>query len=105
MIIQNRNLQCGNGLSGGLLTKENEMQPTMKLRWRLAKHGEECAAFGPQYRCHFGDDFDHIQGRVLQQWWEEVKTYRPTQITNIANPPYTIKEVSGEWRDIEIAEE
>lgn len=68
------------------------MKPTMKLHWRLAKHGEECVAFGPQYRCHFGDDFDHIQGRVLQQWWEN--GYK------LGNEAY-----KGEWRDIEIAEE
>lgn len=70
--------------------RKDDMQPTMKLRWRKAKHGEECAAFWPQYRHTFCDDFDHIEGMILQQLW-------------VGENPYG--EIAHEWRDIEIQEE
>lgn len=68
------------------------MQPTMKLRWRKAERGEDCVAFGFQWRNGFSEDWDLLNGRVLQQWWEN--SYP------LGNEAY-----KGEWRDIEIAEE
>jgi hypothetical protein len=72
------------------------MQPTLKLRWTIS-----ASSFKNEPQVH--DAWDNRL--VLQQWWEEVKTYKPTQITNLANPPHTVTEVFGEWRDIEVQHE
>ncbi len=66
------------------------MQPTMKLRWRLAEHGETCFPFGDKWNLGMSDELDRYQGRILQQLW-----IAPEGAINTPD----------EWRDIEITEE
>jgi len=77
------------------------MKPTMKLRWRKAKVGEDCVAFGKQWRGGFSDDWGFLEGRVLQQWWEEDYMQKLVEGLYHVSVDISIKP-EGEWRDIEV---